>query len=199
MHGLRTIHPLLSETALSNLYTMGLTSQKDPRQAIPEGYTLPNYETRLLRAKLILEEALETIESLGFSVCEKAEEERFVVRNLALQPGSDGDLETLIDGCCDLNYVAVGTLMSCGVCDIPHQNLVNEKNNAKFPNGEVLTRDDGKFLKPAGWTPPVHTQKAFGEIFASDALLLLHPVTHMKDACQAYSHDAVLAVSTFKE
>ncbi|RME85522.1 MAG: hypothetical protein D6785_04320, partial [Planctomycetota bacterium] len=37
-------------------------------QEIPEVPTLPDEKTRLLRSKLILEEALETIHALGFAV-----------------------------------------------------------------------------------------------------------------------------------
>jgi predicted HAD superfamily Cof-like phosphohydrolase len=154
--------PLLSPTALSNLYTMGLTSQIDPRQQLPSHYTMPPQETRELRAKLILEEALETIEGLGFSVHVEDGSHLYhlAMDTLHLRSDESPNLEKIIDGCCDLHYVEVGTLCACGVPDIPHMAQVNCCNNAKFPKGKAIMHATipGKFGKPEGWQPPNHQQ-----------------------------------------
>lgn len=156
---------LLSSTALSNLYTMGCTAKVDPRQEIPaKPYTIPPEETRRLRARLILEEALETIEGLGFHVQVACEDEEKCIEDLPLTMktaifghSKDGpNLEKIIDGCCDTKYVSVGTLVACGVCDEQHMEFVNRANNAKFPKGEAKVNEHGKFQKPPGWEAPHH-------------------------------------------
>jgi hypothetical protein len=103
--------PLLSPTALSNLYTMGATSQIDPRQQLPSHYTMPPQETRELRAKLILEEALETVEALGFeaSFDNGYGGDTVAIEYLVLKANKEPNMEGIIDGCCDLHYVEVTT------------------------------------------------------------------------------------------
>lgn len=120
----------------------------------------PDERDRLLRANLILEEALETIDGLGCQVLD--------FTNTRISPKSpdlrvevlpDGafDLEAAIDGCIDLIVVATGTLSTIGVDDKPHQEEVDNANLRKIgPNGVCEIRDDGKLLKPAGWTGPDH-------------------------------------------
>lgn len=123
-------------------------------------YTIPDEQTRLLRARLILEEALETISALGFTLASGP----LVVRSLKVVTKDYSDypyspnLEGIIDGCCDLIYVAVGTLWACGVPDVPHMEEVVRANDAKFPNGQGVAHPTvkGKFGKPEGWTPPDH-------------------------------------------
>ena len=52
---------LISRVAASCLFTMTAASVKDSRQTIPKGPHVPTEDIRMLRARLILEEALETI------------------------------------------------------------------------------------------------------------------------------------------
>lgn len=139
-------------------------------QEVPKKPCIPNVEIRRLRAKLILEEALETIHALGFEpdlIFDKMDE-RF-----------NPNLEQIVDGCCDLRVVTTGTLSACGVSDIRPQELVDENNLEKFrwpynnlPNEyktltlkhikqqsdmfvEVAVRDsNGKILKPPSHKPP---------------------------------------------
>jgi hypothetical protein len=146
-----------SEVMLSSLYCMGITSRIDPRRAIPSGPKLPDEDTRRFWASLIWEEALETIHALGMDVvvgpwiiCPGRKDVRFT----SARPP---DLEQIIDGCCDVEYVTKGTLAACGVPDLPHLRAVCEANSAKFPGGVAKVREDGKFLKPEGWTAPNHT------------------------------------------
>lgn len=153
---------LISVMARSNLYTMTLAAERDKRQLIPDTPVLPTPETRELRAKLILEEALETINALGLRVMIKFGS---MVGHVPLDEMQQvhfvqyraPDLEQIIDGCCDLTYVAIGTLCSCGVPDLPHMDEVSFANNAKFPKGlPPRFNESGKFLKPEGWQPPDH-------------------------------------------
>lgn len=153
-------HPLLSDMALSNLYTMGATAAVDPRQAIPAPYTVPPEETRILRARLILEEALETIEGLGIRLVLQSDgSNQYVIDSISeleFEAWKEPDLDKIIDGCCDLNYVSIGTLCACGVSDRAHMNAVDTANNAKFPGGKAVANEHGKFQKPPGWEAPNH-------------------------------------------
>lgn len=157
---------LASEVFLSNLYCMGVAAATDPRQSVPPAPGIPPADVRVLRAKLILEEALETVAALGVDLalvvgdpaaarptCAPLAADRIIFNP---GPPEQADLIGIIDGCCDTNYVATGTLAACGVPDLPHLRAVNAANNAKFPGGKGIFRDDGKFLKPEGWTPPNH-------------------------------------------
>lgn len=159
----KTVEKRLSPTAVSNLFTMGVTATVDPRQALPEPYTVPPFETCKLRARLILEEALETIAALGVGVnvpyVSNGKPDAITLRfdNLDFFPMGEPNLEEIIDGCCDLHYVEVGTLCACGVPDVPHMNIVNYANDAKFPGGKaVINPETGKFGKPPGWKAPNH-------------------------------------------
>lgn len=140
---------------------MTIASQVDPRQEIPKSPGLPSPEVRRLRAQLILEEAFETVEALGFFVCSEVfnsdhlELWTFNTRGLILvETDSTLDFEKAIDGCIDTIYVCVGTLMSMGVPDLPFIDAVCSANEAKFPDGKPVVNDAGKFQKPDGWNPP---------------------------------------------
>lgn len=149
----------LSSVMLSNLYTMEVASQADPRQNVPDTPGIPPEDVRLCRARLILEEAIETINALGFTLCAEGDFQDPCfddVDDFDFKPDRIPSLEDIIDGCCDSIYVCTGTLASCGVPDMPHLEEVCRANNAKFPGGKVIVNNDGKFLKPVGWTPPDH-------------------------------------------
>lgn len=81
-----------------------------------------------LRAELIREEAAETVAAI-----------------------LSGDLIQALDGCCDLLAVVYGTFAEFGVDADPFWQEVHRTNMAKV-GGPV--REDGKRLKPPGWTPP---------------------------------------------
>lgn len=86
-----------------------------------------------LRARLILEEARETVEAM-----------------------EAGDLIETADGLADLIYVAVGTALEFGVPLDRVWTEVHRSNMAKVDplTGRVRKRDDGKVLKPDGWREP---------------------------------------------
>lgn len=160
----------LSDTARSNLFTMGVCASVDARQKINEPYAIPPAKVRELRARLILEEALETCYALGVVVAEAGNgshaPQEIAIGGLTfsasdhpeIQAGAEvePDLEGIIDGCCDTIYVCVGTLVACGIPDLPHLAEVNRANNDKFPNGVAMFNEHGKFQKPKGWRGPDH-------------------------------------------
>ncbi len=93
--------------------------------------TLPSDDVRTLRTKLL--------------------EEEFIEYNV----GEDkNDIVEIADALADLIYIAYGTAVAYG---IPLDKVfaeVHRSNMAKLVDGKVIRRDDGKVLKPAGWTPP---------------------------------------------
>jgi predicted HAD superfamily Cof-like phosphohydrolase len=157
---------VLSSVAMSNLFTMGCSAKTDPRQAVPETpYTMPVLATRILRSRLCVEEVVsELCKALGVGIAlntteSDGSEMGVTVRfeDLEFDACGEPDMEEAIDACIDGIYVLVGTLCSMGVCDVPHMNIVNYANNAKFPNGEpIINPETGKFQKPPGWKAPEH-------------------------------------------
>lgn len=155
---------LLSPVARSNLFTMGAAARKDPRQMIPRVYTIPSVEVRVLRARLIMEEAIETCLAMGIEVRAryKDSDKFFESKDDLLFSPAAGlsafqlDIGNIIDGCCDTIYVCVGTMCALGAPDVPHLEEVCIRNNAKFPDGVAITDENGKFQKPEGWEPPDH-------------------------------------------
>jgi predicted HAD superfamily Cof-like phosphohydrolase len=120
-------------------------------QSIPSSPVSPNLETRELRARLILEESLETIKALGFQVMAK---EEIVDDNLVkFVDCFEPDLIEIADGCADIKVVTTGTLSACGIDDEELQRDVDQNNLDKFgPGGH--RRDDGKWVKPPNHQPP---------------------------------------------
>jgi predicted HAD superfamily Cof-like phosphohydrolase len=125
-------------------------------QEVPAVPTMPSAEIRKLRAKLILEEALETVKALGFRAGVYSVDNYFTrieMERLELRTDFDPDMVEIIDGCCDLKVVTTGTLSAFGLPDEPFQTEVDRNNLAKFgPGGH--RRDDGKWVKPPGHKPP---------------------------------------------
>jgi len=125
-------------------------------QDVPETPAIPDEETRLLRAKLILEEAIETIEALGVGVRLPDEANGEIIDrdgDLTFYIDGEVDLEGVVDGCADISVVTIGTLIAFGVDDEPILEEVDHANLRKFAPGSYA-REDGKWMKPPDWTPP---------------------------------------------
>ncbi len=126
-------------------------------QKTPGAPLIPEADTRLLRAKLILEEALETVKALGVGVRVTTDDGQEVdfnhVDHLDFFPQGAPDLEGVVDGCADISVVTIGTLVAFGVDDEPILEEVDQANLRKFGPGGYA-RDDGKWMKPPDWTPP---------------------------------------------
>ena len=116
-------------------------------QDVPDKPCIPDASTRILRAKLILEEALETVRALGVGVdvCSPYTPGKSVLLtdddvNLEFKATGEVDVEGVVDGC-------------AGIADQPILEEVDAANLRKFGPGGYR-REDGKWIKPADWTPP---------------------------------------------
>ncbi len=109
---------------------------------IPVGDS-PGIRDPELRASLIAEETRETLEAITGQAWKIVPE----------QMGGTGEpnLIEAIDGMCDILCVVYGTAVSFGIDLGPFWHEVHRTNMAK-KGGPV--REDGKRLKPTGWTPP---------------------------------------------
>lgn len=126
-------------------------------QPVPTEKTYPTIKNRELRARLILEEALEMIEALGFALIKKDIEDDVI--------GSSDDFEYqcvgpfdhvgVIDAAVDLLWVGVtGPAVLCGLSDKLEECIaeVDESNLSKFIDGH---RDEatGKWIKGPSYKP----------------------------------------------
>ena len=86
------------------------------KQELPDRPTMPDLKTRILRAKLMLEECLEAIhDGLGLSIEFDNMQEQFRetgeidVSKMEFREIHPGSLEKIADGCADLKVVTIGT------------------------------------------------------------------------------------------
>ena len=110
-----------------------------------------------LRLRLIAEEFFELLDAVleqggGLSLARG-----FVAK--AIDGEQDGvgpsrvnvDLPALADACADLDYVVEGTRLEFGINGWP---IAVEVHRSNMQKRDASKRDDGKILKPEGWTPP---------------------------------------------
>lgn len=126
--------------------------QKMGQSPAPEKPTNLTIEQREVRARLIAEEACETVFALmgteaGVAIMESVGSD---VAWKRLGRGQ-GDLPEIADGCIDLQVVCAGTLVAAGIEDEALIDAVMDANDAKVGGG--INRR-GKFQKPPGWQPP---------------------------------------------
>ena len=78
------------------------------------------------------------------------------VNNELLKAMRDDDLVGIADGMADAIYVIVGAALEYGIPLARVWDAVQAANMAKVDphTGIVTRREDGKILKPEGWTPP---------------------------------------------
>jgi predicted HAD superfamily Cof-like phosphohydrolase len=124
-------------------------------QEVPKTPTIPSEEVRILRAKLIMEEAFETIEKgLGVSIeVGVGISVETNIDSLTFRLNGEPNLLEIADGCADLSVVTIGTLSACGIKDGPLLREVDRTNLMKFEEGGYK-REDGKWIKPSDWIPP---------------------------------------------
>ena len=128
------------------------------KQTLPDRPTLPDEGIRLLRAKLILEEALETVFALGFSIEVNGLEitsKRGFKEYLHWDAHDSPDLEGIADGCADIKVVTTGTLSACGIADDSVQREVDCNNLSKFEHRcpkceKVLKENSMPVNEPSG-------------------------------------------------
>lgn len=149
-------------------------------QKTPAFVTIPDRETRKLRAELILEEALETIAALGFDVeWTSIHSQKITKESTAIYPTVGGgvcDIYEVADGLADLHYVGYcGTGVAFGIDMDPVFQEVHRSNMTKMwtdkdlkkvkrlhPTGVVETfgqglhrvKVGGKVIKSPSFSPP---------------------------------------------
>lgn len=157
-------NPFLSDTAISNLYTMSIFSEVDARQRIPETQEMPSVGERLLRMNIDAQECLfELAAAMGFTLIDKVTGLPITAKSSEFVPSHEPNMEDLIDALGDGIYVLTGTLVKCGVPDLPHLAAICDANDAKFPNGQGVPGNiPGKFGKPPGWQAPNHAMVTAG-------------------------------------
>lgn len=114
-----------------SLFTQVKTMMEAFGQTVRNKPTLPSDNERALRIRLLREEFEEYL---------KAEE--------------NNDLVEIADALSDLQVIASGTGAAYGIDIDAVNNEVMRSNLAKIVDGKVLKREDGKVIKPEGWTPP---------------------------------------------
>ncbi len=123
-------------------------------QDTPETPVEPSEAIRILRAKLIIEEALETVKALGVDIqlarMSLVDDEEDFTYSISKYPF---DMVEVADGCADISVVTTGCLLACGIKDKDLLEMVDNNNLDKFGEGHYI-RDDGKLVKPPGHTPP---------------------------------------------
>lgn len=117
-------------------------------QELPRIPVMPGGAVRKLRANIILEEAIETINGLGFEIVQIAP------GAYKLEEAFTPNLIEAVDGCADLRVVTTGTLSALGVSDEPLQLEVDRNNLMKFGPGSYRRESDGKWMKPPNHQPP---------------------------------------------
>lgn len=124
-------------------------------QTIPHRPALPPIGVRQHRAKLIMEEALEAVEGLGFNLelgmGDNNEDLRITNRWLRYSPSQEGpNLEKIADGCADISVVSIGTLSACGIADHSVLVAVDTANLSKFEPPKCPACGDNLFNMSVG-------------------------------------------------
>lgn len=129
-----------------------MAKAKQPIAFIPQ---LPDEATRRLAARLVLSEALETVEALGFNLTAIGYDIDPQDFNLRVNPfrGSEQEqLRAIADGLADVEYVSNWTWSACGMANQPFYDAVCDNNDLKVIDPKF--DENGKVKKPEGHLPP---------------------------------------------
>jgi len=114
------------------------TLMQQYNQQVKESPELPDPETRLLRARLVFEEALEFVKGCGCTVTMTiaglhGEEETAVIDDIGVVPDPSvaPDFVEYVDGCIDQLVVTYGALNAVGVKAQPAWDEVQRSNMSK--------------------------------------------------------------------
>lgn len=114
-----------------------VTLMKQFDQEVKESPEMPDAKTRLLRARLVFEEALEFVRACG---CTVSTGEAAVIDDISvvLDPKGTPDLTEYVDGCVDQLVVTYGALNAAGVEVEPAWDEVQRSNMSKaWPHCDV--------------------------------------------------------------
>lgn len=133
------------------MLTFGQPVRYEPTADIPD-------EERLLRSRLVVEEALEFAEAMGVKVTGIADElHEHNAHTVQVElSGAPLDVVEAADALADLTYVTEGSAWTLGV---PLDDVFREVHRSNMAKADPVTgkpnvSPDGKVLKPEGWTPP---------------------------------------------
>lgn len=130
---------------------------KKAGQETPSALTTPRSSERVLRARLILEEAFELIEkglgvSVSFHKVSTGESVLLYSDHLTFRISNEANPVEALDGAADLFWVGVaGTAIIFGADLQPVLDEVNSSNQSKFIDGH--RREDGKWVKGPSYYP----------------------------------------------
>lgn len=110
----------------------------------------PGPAVRKLAAELLLEEAVETIEALGFRVAQGNKGKLYLIQ---LNAPTAFKLHETADGYVDTMYVCHWGMNAIGVADMLPTLEVCDANDRKLGPGHSFN-ESGKLMKPVGWVPP---------------------------------------------
>ena len=116
----------------------------------PRPTVIPDARVRL-RAALIAEEFFEIMEAMFSEDFEDLRRMKSALLRAISDEPIDVHLVDLADGFADLDYVVEGSRLEFGIDGAPIAAEVHRANMAKV-GGPIA--ENGKRLKPPGWTPP---------------------------------------------
>jgi predicted HAD superfamily Cof-like phosphohydrolase len=108
---------------------------------------------------LQLEEMAEKLEACGFDPASPAVNFLYSTSSSFKKGLFDymvmhADREAMLDADIDLAWVTIGSALSQGADVVAAAEEVSRANLAKFPNGVAVRDENGKVIKPEGWTGP---------------------------------------------
>jgi len=139
-------------------------------QEVPDKVTMPSLEVRKLRARLILEEALETVHALGINgfvgnISLSYLHHCFIRDLISFEEKQKPNLAATADGIADSLVVQLGTAVACGIDIEPIFNEVMRSNwskmwtddelNDKYPGGHAALEQLGLTATLKGTHPEV--------------------------------------------
>ncbi len=128
----------------------GQTAPEEPSKISPQDAEL--------RARLILEEAFETVRALGVDVLVRVGDSDsedtlpLSFEDITLISVVPANILETVDGLCDVMYVTLGTFVTLGLPSGPFMDEVCKNNLTKvFPRVHIV---NGKVQKPLDYQPP---------------------------------------------
>lgn len=118
-------------------------------QPTPEVVIEPTEEARVLRFRLIFEEALEAAHAAGVRIF--CENEHLLLDKLDFVVDSEYNEVEYIDGLSDLKFVTIGGAVDAGIDLEPIDDEVWENNLSKFKDG--YKDENGKWRKGPSYKP----------------------------------------------
>ena len=127
-----------------------LRFMKEANQPVPSFPCDPGPNIRRLAAELIIEEAMETVEALGFRAAQVSGGK---IELYGLEGENVFNLKESVDGMLDTIYVCHWGMNAMGVADMLPMLEVCDSNDRKTGPGATYN-EHGKIQKPPGWVGP---------------------------------------------